>query len=65
MQWDVIGGLTLGLVAKSPGIPLGSSSLVTYESSVLQPQSSSSSYFRDENGTFQYKLPLEVGLGVA
>jgi len=65
LQWDVVGGLTLGVLARSPGIRLGSSSLVTYQASVLQPQASSSSYFRDDTGAFEYKLPVEVGVGVA
>jgi hypothetical protein len=65
VQWDVVAGLTLGAVIRSPGIPIGNGSLVTYESSVLTAQSPTTSFLRDDQGTFAYKLPLEASLGVS
>jgi hypothetical protein len=64
-QWEVVGGLTLGVLVRSPGLRLSAGSLVTYESSFLRPSAPTSSFFRDENGQFQYKLPWEASLGIA
>ena len=64
-QWDIVQGLTLGALVRSPGLRIGNSSLLTYESSFLRPDSTTTSYFRDENGQFQYKQPLEASLGIA
>jgi hypothetical protein len=64
-QWDVVAGLTVGAIIRPPSIHLGGSSTVTQEASNVQATSSTSTYFRDENGSFRYKLPLEVGVGVA
>jgi len=64
-QWDVLAGLTVGAVVRPPGIHVGATSLVTQESSFVQPTSGTSTYFRDENGAFRYKLPAEASLGVA
>jgi hypothetical protein len=65
-QWDVVAGLTLGAVVRSPGIRVTSGSLVTYEASVIAAgQTATSAFFRDENGRFEYKLPLEASFGIA
>jgi hypothetical protein len=64
-QWDIAQGLTLGVLFRSPGLRLGGGSLLTYESSLLRPAAPTSSFFRDENGQFQYKLPWEASLGIA
>jgi hypothetical protein len=64
-QWDIVRGLTLGALVRSPGLRIGSGSLLTYESSFLRPDAPTSSFFRDENGQFQYKQPWEASLGVA
>src|SRR5262249_26835722 len=53
-QWDIVGGLTIGVLVRSPGFRLTSSSLVTYESSLLTT-TPVVSFFRDENGEFRYK----------
>src|SRR5215831_10522936 len=64
-QWDIVQGLTVGLLVRSRAFKLTSSSLVTYESSFLQPNDATNSYFRDEDGQFQYKQPWEASLGIA
>ena len=64
-QWDIVGGLTVGALVRSPGYRLGSSSVVTYEASFLRPTAPASYFFRDENGEFRYKQPLEASLGIA
>ena len=64
-QWDIVGGLTVGALFRSPGYRLGGGSLLTYESSFLRPSASTTSFFRDENGEFRYKQPLEASLGIA
>jgi hypothetical protein len=64
-QWDVTPGFTLGAIVRTPGIELWNSSLVTSESANVTASSSSTEYFRDDQGTFRYKMPLEVGLGAA
>jgi hypothetical protein len=64
-QWDVTSQLTLGALMRVPGLRLASSSLSTYESAVVRPGTATSAYFRDEGGTFEYKLPAEVSAGVA
>jgi len=65
VQWEVIRGLTLGALVRSPGLRIGSGSLLTYESSFLRPNAPTSSFLRDENGQFQYKQPWEASLGIA
>ena len=64
-QWDVVAGLTIGAVVRPPGIHVANSSLVTQESSFVQAASATSTYFRDDSGAFQYKLPTEASVGVA
>jgi hypothetical protein len=64
-QWDVTPSLTLGAIIRPPGIDLWSSSLVTSEATNIGATSSAAEYFRDDTGTFRYKLPLEVGVGAA
>jgi hypothetical protein len=66
VQWDVVAGLTVGAVVRSKGISIGNSSLVTYESSILTPAANpQTSFFRDDAGQFEYRLPLEASFGVA
>ena len=65
LQWDVTSQLKLGALVRAPGLALVSSSLATYESAVERPGAATSAYFRDEGGTFQYRLPVEVSTGVA
>ncbi len=64
-QWDVIGGLTVGAILQPPGIELWNSSLVTSESSAVGATGGMAQYYRDDTGTFRYKLPLMVGVGAA
>ena len=62
-QWDVIGGLTVGAIFRPPGIELWNNSLVTSESSNISATGGTTQYYRDDTGTFRYKLPLMVGVG--
>ena len=64
-QWDVLAGLTVGAVVRPPGLHVTNSSLVTQESSLVQAASATSTYFRDDNGAFRYKLPAEASVGVS
>src|SRR5215510_12739772 len=64
-QWDILPGLTIGALVRSSGLRIGSGSLVTYESSFLRPGAPTTSFFRDENGQFQYKQPWEASLGIS
>jgi len=68
VQWDVLAGLTVGATIRSPGIKLTSSAVVTYESSQLasvSTQQTNATFLHDESGQFEYKLPAEVGIGIA
>jgi hypothetical protein len=62
-QWDVIAELTVGAIVQPPGIELWNTSLVTSESSNVGAGGSTAQYYRDDAGTFRYKLPLTIGLG--
>jgi len=64
-QWDVIGGLTVGAILRPPGLELSNSSLVTSESTNIGATGSTALYYRDDMGTFRYKLPLMAGIGAA
>jgi hypothetical protein len=64
-QWDVIGELTVGAIVQPPGVELWNTSLVTSEASNIGAPGSAAQYYRDDTGTFRYKLPLTVGVGVA
>jgi len=64
-QWEIVHGLTVGALVRSAGLRIGSGSLLTYESSLVRPVAPTSSFFRDENGQFQYKQPWEASLGIA
>src|SRR5439155_1698725 len=63
VQWDVVKQLTVGAVVKSPGLRIGVSSGVTYESTQDLASGATSAFFQDP-GQFDYKLPLEVSAGV-
>jgi hypothetical protein len=65
VQWDVVAGLTVGALFRPPGVHIADSSLVTQESSFVQAASATSTYFRDDEGAFRYKLPTEASLGIA
>jgi hypothetical protein len=66
VQWDIVPGrLTAGAIVRAPGIHIGGSSLVTQQSSFIQPASATSTYFRDDSGTFRYKLPFEAGVALS
>ncbi len=64
-QWDAAPRLTLGAIVRAPGLRITSGSLVTYESATQGGGLATSAYFRDDSGPFEYKLPLELGVGVA
>src|SRR5215472_7026980 len=64
-QWEILRGLTLGALVRSSGLRIGNGSLLTYESAFVRPVAPMSSFFRDENGQFQYKQPWEASLGIA
>ena len=65
VQWDATPQLTFGALLRAPGLPVTSSSLFTYESMVQSLSGGTNAYFRDDGGTFEYRLPLEVSAGVA
>jgi hypothetical protein len=66
VQWDIVPGrLTAGAIARAPGIPVGGSSLVTQQSSFIQTASAASTFYRDDSGTFRYKLPFEAGVALS
>jgi len=64
-QWDVTSKLKVGALVRAPGLRLYSTSLFTYESAVERPGAAIVAHFRDEGGSFQYTLPLELSAGVA
>ncbi len=64
VQWDVTKDLTIGALIRAPGLRLGASSLLTYESSILSG-TPSSTFYRDDGGRFEYKQPLEASIGIA
>ena len=64
-QWDIVRGLTVGVLLRSSGLRLSGGSVMTYESSFLRATAPTTSFFRDENAEFRYKQPLEASLGIA
>lgn len=64
-QWDATDHLRIGAVLKTPGISLGGSTDMTYESLTTSGGQTTDLYFHDANAQFRYDKPLEANAGIA
>lgn len=65
VQWDPLSWLKLGALVRSPGLNIKSGGSFQYEALTTFASGSRQVFFQDPGAAFQYKLPLEVGLGAA
>ena len=64
-QWDPLSWLKLGVLFRSPGLKIKTSGALQYEGLTNGLNGSRQVFFQDTSPEFQYKLPLEAGLGAA
>lgn len=64
-QWDPLSWLKLGLTFRTPGLKLKTTGVLQYEALTNGLNGSRQVFFQDTDAEFQYKQPLEVGLGAA
>jgi hypothetical protein len=65
VQWDPLSWLKLGVLVRPPGLNIKSSGSFQYEALTTFATGSRQVFFQDPGAQFQYKLPLEAGLGAA
>jgi len=65
LQWDPLGWLKLGVLVRSPGLNIKSGGSFQYEALTTFTTGTRQVFFQDSGVDFQYKLPLEAGLGAA
>src|SRR5262245_3457745 len=65
VQWDPLSWLKLGAVVRTPGLNIKSSGSFQYEALTTFSTGTRQVFFQDPKAEFQYKLPLEAGLGAA
>jgi hypothetical protein len=65
LQWDPLGWLKLGVLVRSPGLNLKSGGSFQYEGLTTLSTGTRQVFFQDPEAEFQYKMPLEAGLGAA
>ncbi len=65
LQWDPLGWLKLGVLVRSPGLNIKSGGSLQYEALTTLTNGTRQVFFQDAGAEFQYKLPLEAGLGAA
>jgi hypothetical protein len=65
LQWDPLSWLKLGALVRSPGLNIKSGGSFQYEGLTTFATGSRQVFFQDPGVEFQYKLPLEAGLGAA
>jgi hypothetical protein len=64
-QWDALSWLKLGATFRTPGLKLTSTGSFQYEALTNGLNGTRQVFFQDPSPQFQYKVPLEVGLGAA
>jgi hypothetical protein len=65
VQWDPLSWLKLGAMVRTPGLNIKSGGSFQYEALTTFATGSRQVFFQDPGIEFQYKLPLEAGLGAA
>jgi len=69
LQWDPLAWLSLGLVFKTPGLRVFGGGSLTYQSLGTEQgtigSQSTQIFLRDNDASFNYRMPLELGAGVA
>lgn len=64
VQWDFGPKVTVGAKLVSPGLRLWGSSKLSYQAGVYEGDSYQDVLFRDPEAEFDYRIPVEAGLGV-
>jgi long-subunit fatty acid transport protein len=65
VQWDVTDRLVAGASLRTPTAKILATGSLSYASTTIQGTTSSQSYFRDSDASFDYKLPLDLNFGLA
>jgi hypothetical protein len=65
VQWDALSWLKLGAIVRTTGLKLTNSGSFQYEALTNGLNGTRQVFFQDTSPEFQYKVPLEAGLGAA
>jgi len=65
LQWDPLSWLKLGALVRTPGLKILTGGSFQYESLTNGSTGTRQIFFQDSSADFQYKMPLEAGLGAA
>lgn len=65
VQWDVTEHLVLGAMMRTPGLKILQSGSLTYQNMDNLSTPWNQTFFNDKDATFDYRLPLDVSVGLA
>ena len=65
VQWDVTENIVVGAMMRTPGLKIIQSGNLTYQNVDNLSTPWNQSFFSDKDASFDYKLPLDVNVGVA
>src|SRR5512137_908793 len=65
VQWDVTENLVVGAMLRTPGLKILQSGNLTYQNVDQRSTPWNQAFFTDRDATFDYRLPLDVSVGVA
>lgn len=65
VQWDVTEHIVVGAMMRTPGLKIIQSGNLTYQNMDNLSTPWNQTFFTDKDATFDYRLPLDVNVGVA
>jgi long-subunit fatty acid transport protein len=64
-QWDATENIVVGAMIRTPGLKIIQSGSLTYQNVDNRSTPWNQTFFTDKDATFDYRLPLDVNVGVA
>jgi long-subunit fatty acid transport protein len=65
VQWDATEHLVVGAMIRTPGLKIMQGGNLTYQNVDNRSTPWNQTFFRDQDATFDFRLPLDVNVGVA
>jgi long-subunit fatty acid transport protein len=65
VQWDATENIVVGAMMRTPGLKITQSGSLTYQNVDNRSTPWNQTFFTDKDATFDYRLPLDVNVGVA
>lgn len=65
VQWDATENIVVGAMMRTPGLKIIQSGNLTYQDEDNRTTSWNQTFFSDKEASFDYRLPLDVSVGVA